>query len=200
MVNMQRSLILAILTLAVLTGCNKSSAPSGSAKSGDPVQQALQQDAGTGAADCGRLQSQAPDQLKKASDCVMQAAQGKKPFYVAYDMPGMTVGVAGNAEGKLFYLSAQQATQEGSAPDVKTGPCEAELRVAQSGRVTCFAPGSMGPTGGGNPHAGGGIPPGMANPHTGEMAMPAAGTPNPHQGAGAMGASHGDYAKNPPKQ
>jgi hypothetical protein len=39
------------------------------------------------------------------------------------------------------------------------------LRVASSGRVTCFAPGNMGSMGGG--HAGTSATPGMANPHGG---------------------------------
>jgi hypothetical protein len=90
----------------------------------------------------------------------MGAAQDKHPFYVAYDMPGMTVGVAGDAEGKLFTVQAQ-----GSA-NVSSGACPSQLRLAPSGRVTCFAPGDMGSMGGGvhmnaptgmmNPHAGGG--------------------------------------------
>lgn len=194
---MHRSLVVVLVVLAVLSGCKKSSSASGSAKSGDAVQQQLQQDAGGGASDCGRLSSQAPDQLKKASDCAMQAAQSKKPFYVAYDMPGMTVGVAGNSEGKLFYVSSQQPGPTGATPEIKNGPCEAELRIAGSGRVTCFAPGSMGPMGG-SPHAGA-MPPGMESPHAGGMTMPPPGTPNPHQG-GAMGSSHGSTAPNPPKQ
>ncbi len=196
---MQRSLIVAVMGLAVLTACTKKSSPSESTKSGDAVQQQLQQSAGNGATDCGRLQSQAPDQLKKASDCALQAAQGKKPFYVAYDMPGMTVGVAGNSEGKFFYVSAQGG-ENGAAPDVKSGPCEADLRIAQSGRVTCFAPGSMGPAGGVNPHSGGGMSTGTQNPHEGGMMMPP-GTPNPHEGGGTgMGASHGNKAAKPPTQ
>ena len=84
----------------------------------------------------------------------MQASKAKKPFYVAYDMPGMAVGVAGNAEGKLF-----TARSEGGA--VSTGDCPSELRLAASGRVTCFAPGDMGSMGAGHTA----IPPGMPNPH-----------------------------------
>jgi len=84
----------------------------------------------------------------------MQASQGKKPFYVAYDMPGMVIGVAGNAEGKLF-----TARSEGSG--VSGGDCPSALRLAASGRVTCFAPGDMGSMGAGHSA----IPPGMPNPH-----------------------------------
>jgi len=101
-------------------------------------------------------------QSKAASDCAMQASQSKHPFYVAYDMPGMTVGVAGNADGKLFTVQAQG---EGPSATVTAGDCPSQLRVASSGRVTCFAPGDMGGLSG---HTA--IPPGMPNPH----AMPKA--------------------------
>ena len=69
-------------------------------------------------------------------------------------MPGMAVGVAGNAEGKLF-----TARSEGGA--VSSGDCPSEIRLAASGRVTCFAPGDMGSMGAGHTA----IPPGMPNPH-----------------------------------
>jgi hypothetical protein len=196
---MQKSLFLIVLSLAVLVGCSKST--SSGAKSNDPVEQKLAQQAGSGATDCGRITTQAPDQLKKAGDCAVQASQAKHAFYVAYDMPGMTVGVAGNSDGKLFYASSQQAQPgQTGAPDIQSGPCEAELRVAQSGRVTCFAPGSFM---GGTSHAGGGMQPGVANPHGGgmPMSMPSAGTPNPHAGGAAgMGTSHGSSTAQPPTQ
>ena len=59
---------------------------------------------GASATDCGRLNVQAtPEQSKAVADCAMQASQSKHPFYVAYDMPGMTVGVAGNAERQAVH-------------------------------------------------------------------------------------------------
>jgi len=99
----------------------------------------------------------AETQSKAASDCALQASGAKHPFYVAYDMPGMSVGVAGNADGKLFSVQAQG---EGPAATVTAGDCPSQLRIASSGRVTCFAPGDMGSMGG---HTA--IPPGMPNPH-----------------------------------
>jgi hypothetical protein len=96
-------------------------------------------------------------QSKNASSCAIESSQGKRPFYVTYDMPGMTVGVAGNAEGKLFTVQAQGSP----SPSVTSGPCPSELRVASSGRVTCYAPGDMGSLGAGHTA----IPPGMPNPH-----------------------------------
>ncbi len=90
----------------------------------------------------------------------MDAAKAKHPFYVAYEMPGMTVGVAGNAEGNLFTVQAQGST------DVSSGACPSQLRVAPSGRVTCFAPGDMGSMGAGV-HNSMSVPSGMMNPHTG---------------------------------
>ena len=89
----------------------------------------------------------------------MDAAKGKHAFYVAYDMPGMTVGVAGNTDGNLFTVQAQGS-------DVSSGACPSQLRVAPSGRVTCFAPGDMGSMGAGV-HNNTSAPSGMTNPHTG---------------------------------
>jgi len=173
--------ILIVLTVAALglSGCKKSTTPSGSAaKSGDAVQQKLQEFAGRGATDCGRLQSQTPEPLKPASDCALQAAQNKHPFYVAYDMPGLTTGVSGDAAGNLFFVHAEQPQnpQSGGKAAIQSGPCPSELRVALSGRVTCFAPGTMGP----GTHGAMPMPPaGVENPHGG-MGLPPSGTPNPH--------------------
>jgi hypothetical protein len=150
-----------LLTLLIgLAACNKASTPnaassSASSKPPDAVQLRLQEYAGNSAANCGRLDVHAPDaQSKSVADCAMQASQAKRPFYVAYDMPGMVVGVAGNAEGKLF-----TAHSEGGA--VSSGACPSDLRLAASGRVTCYAPGDMGSMGAGHTA----IPPGMPNPH-----------------------------------
>lgn len=135
-----------------------------------PVQQKLQEYSGAGATNCGTLDARAAAaQLKSASDCSMQASQGKHPFYVSYEMPGMGVGVAGNGEGKLFTVQTQGATSA-----LTSGACPSALRVASSGRVTCFAPGDMGSMSGS--HTAGSMPPGAANPH-------AAGKTNPHAAA-----------------
>jgi len=159
-------LVVLMVALFFLTA-KKSASPvalssaASSAKSPDAVQQKLQEYSGAGATDCGRLNVQATaDQSKTAGDCAMQASQSKHPFYVAYDMPGMAVGVAGNADGKLFTVQSQ-----GSGPSaaLTSGDCPSQLRIASSGRVTCFAPGDMGSMGAG--HTAGTIPPGMANPH-----------------------------------
>lgn len=158
-----------LLSLAVLVACNKSSGPSTSPNTSSPtksdaVEQKLQEYAGGSAGDCGRLDQHATaDQSKGASDCAVQASQGKKPFYVAYDMPGMSVGVAGNAEGKLFTVQSQ-----GGA--ITSGACPSQLRVASSGRITCFAPGDMGSMSGS--HAAGTVQPGMANPHESGSKVP----------------------------
>lgn len=144
----------------------------------DVFQQKLREVAGSGATDCGRLQSAAADPAKSA-ECALAAAQSKRAFTVAYDLPGLTVGVAGNAEGKLFSLSrgGEPGSAQPSGADVKVVPCPAALRVALSGRVTCFPSGAMSiNSSGASPHAGG------ANPHGG-MPMPPPGTPNPHAGA-----------------
>jgi hypothetical protein len=169
---MKLPLILLVLSIAAVSACNKSAAPSAASESSTPsvskphdgVQQKLAEYAGSSASDCGRLDVRANEaQTKSASDCAMQASQGKKPFYVAYDMPGMSVGVAGNAEGKLFTVQSQGGSVTG-------GDCPSQLRVAASGRVTCFAPGDMGSMSGS--HAAGTMSPGAVNPDGG-------GTPPP---------------------
>ncbi|HYG99798.1 MAG TPA: hypothetical protein VD837_11755 [Terriglobales bacterium] len=177
---MQKTLVILMISLAAVVGCNKKP----STPTGDALQQKLQQLSGNDATDCGRLKSLEPEQMKKASDCAMQASGRKQPFYVAYELPGLTVAVAGNSEGKNFALNAQQPenAQAGAAPEIRTEACPSELRVAQSGRVTCFAPGSFGMnSAGGNPHGGMSMPPATGeNPHGGTMAMPRSGMPNPH--------------------
>jgi hypothetical protein len=156
--------VLTFIVCCSLLACNKSSSPAASSntapsKPPDAIQQKLQDFAGSPATDCGRLDVKATaDQSKAASDCAMQASQNRHPFYVAYDMPGMAIGVAGNSEGKLYTVQSQG---EGASGAVAAGDCPSQLRVAGSGRVTCYAPGDMGMVGGGHTA----IPPGMPNPH-----------------------------------
>ena len=140
------------------------------------MQQKLTEYSGAGATNCGRLDVRASaDQSKVASECAMQASQGKKAFYVAYDMPGMIVGVAGDSQGKLYTVQAQGP----NSPGVTSGPCPSQLRVASSGRVSCFAPGDLSSMSGS--HAGGAMSQGTANPHGDAMSNPHAGTSaNPH--------------------
>ncbi|MBI1741187.1 MAG: hypothetical protein HY233_01150 [Acidobacteriales bacterium] len=200
---MNKAIPVLMIAAVSLAGCSKS--PSSSASSanagaststGDPVEKKLQELAGSGATNCGRLKSQAEDQMNAAGKCAMQAAQAKRPFYVAYELPGMIVAVAGNSEGKLFTVQSQQSAnaQPGSAAGLASGACPAELRMAPSGRVTCFAPGTFGmgmdashggmamptmpPAMGTNPHKGLGTPPpGQANPHQPQGAKPPAKQP-----------------------
>ena len=158
--------LLLLILLSSLAACNKTSAPA--SNSSDPVQQKLLQYSGSSATDCGRLNVQATGvESKAASDCALQASQSKHAFYVAYDMPGMAVGVAGNSDGKLFTVQSQG---EGTSANVTGAECPAQLRVASSGRVTCFAPGDMGSMSGN--HAAGAVPPGTPNPHGGSMQNP----------------------------
>jgi hypothetical protein len=161
-----KSWLILLLTICCLsTACDKPSAPSDSpvtalpSKPPDAIQQKLQDFSGSSATNCGRLDVKAnADQSKAASDCAMQASQSKHPFYVAYDMPGMAVGVAGNADGKLYTVQSQG---EGPSAAVTGADCPSQLRVAGSGRVTCYAPGDMGMMGAGHSAA----PPGIPNPH-----------------------------------
>jgi hypothetical protein len=193
-----RTALIALAMAALLAGCSKSPAPGNAAtKSGDAVTQKLQQEAGGGATDCGRVKSQSADQVQPATDCAMKAAGNKQPFYVAYEMPGLTVGYAGNSQGKLFSIQSETAENAGAKADIRSVPCPGDLRVAQSGRVTCMLPGGMGMGGGANPH-GGMLPATGTNPHGGGITMPPLGTPNPHGGMGQP--SHPPAGKTPPKQ
>jgi hypothetical protein len=129
--------------------------------------------------------------VKSATDCAVQANQAKHPFYVAYEMPGgesgqITVAVAEAPDGKLYGVeynskgwSEGRGTQLSDDKRIMTSPCPAPLRVAQSGRVTCYPPPGL--AGQGNPHGGMTMPPhgGAMSPH-GNMPMPPPGTPNPH--------------------
>lgn len=178
---MPNALIALLIAAVCLGGCKKSSTPSPSAaKSGDAVQQKLQELAGAGAADCGRINSQAPDQLQPAANCAMQAAQSKHPFYVAYEMPGLTVAVAGDSAGTLHTVQSEPPVegQAGATAQLQSTPCTASLRIAQSGRVTCMTPNAPGAMGS-NPHGGMAMPSAEGeNPHGGMRPSP--GTPNPH--------------------
>ncbi|MBI3474178.1 MAG: hypothetical protein HY010_00460 [Acidobacteria bacterium] len=188
---------LLLIALLWLCGCSKSAPTSpatGSSASNmsnasapvsadEPVDKKLQELAGSGATNCGHLKSQTVPEMDAAGKCVMQGAQQKKPFYVAYELPGMIIAIAGNAQGKLFSVQSQPSAEGGLA----TVPCPAELRIAPSGRATCYSPGTfpMGmdanhggsmtkPPTGANPHKGLGIPaPGNANPHKTPPAAPA---------------------------
>lgn len=145
--------------LCFLAGCNKAVSPSSAAKPTGSVEDKLSQFAGGSATNCGHLSVGVSEtQSKAASDCALQASQSKHPFYVSYDMPGMSIGVAGNADGKLYTVQSQG---EGAAATVTGSDCPSELRVAASGRVTCYAPGAMGSMGAGHTA----VPPGMPNPH-----------------------------------
>jgi hypothetical protein len=186
---MQKSTLTLIAIATLFTGCTKSQPPSAgapaqssapmaaSAPANDAVQEKLKEIAGNTAVDCGRHEIQAQmDELKTASNCALDAAKSRKPFYVGYNMPGMTNAIAGNAGGKLFAVQLQGS---GTGAQMASGACPAELRVASSGRVTCFAPGAMSlgsqgadphagmalnPTAGASPHNGLGIPEPMAPP------------------------------------
>ncbi len=182
---MRQTIGVALLAAAFLVSCQKSSAPAAksSVRPDDPVQLKLKELAGSGATDCGRLDVRAPnEQLTSASNCATKSAQEKHPFYLGYDMPGMSTGIAGNAEGKLFAVQLQGA---GTGAQLASGPCPAELRLAKSGRATCFIPGTMGltPTSA-DPHSGISMnPAGGANPQGGMIPQPFAPPPKNNNAA-----------------
>lgn len=162
---MRIAIALLAITACLMAGCDhsKSSAPANitgtTSPSNDPVQIKLQELAGSGATNCGFLKSQVPAEMETVSRCAMDAAKSKAPFFVQYVLPGMNVAVAGNAQGKLYSVQTQEGT-----PGITSGDCPAELRVAPSGRVTCYAPGTfpMGVAGSGS-HPSMVVPPFMGN-------------------------------------
>ena len=178
---MRKLLMVALIAAVCLAGCTKTSSPKAPSRPDDAVQLKLKELAGSGASDCGRLDVRAADQaLTGASSCATKAAQDKHPFYVAYDMPGMSTGVAGNSQGKLFAVELQGA---GTGAQLASGPCPAEMRIAKSGRVTCFIPGTMGltPTGA-DPHSGISMNPnGQPSSQGGFLPQPFPGSGNPTQ-------------------
>jgi hypothetical protein len=171
---MNKLLFSALIAALFLAGCNKAktaSAGGGATVSGDPVQAKLQELAGGVAANCGVLASQADADLTSASKCAMDAATAKRAFYVEYQLPGMNVAVAGNSQGKLYSVQSQAG-----GAGLTSADCPAELRVAPSGRVTCYAPGTFpmgGDSHGGMPDMGmkgGALPAGHPDPHAAKPA------------------------------
>ncbi len=189
---MHKALPLFLIDAFCLTGCDKSksssaaaNAPAAAANSGDDlVQKKLQELAGANAKNCGFLKTQGTAELEAASKCAMDSAKANAPFYVEYQMPGMNVAVVGNAQGKLYSVQSQ----EGGAGLV-SGDCPSVLRVAPSGRVTCYAPGAFPMSAGAGSHANmaPAIPPMMGT--TGG---------SPHGAAGAMPPGHPAVKPQPP--
>jgi hypothetical protein len=187
---MRYAIPLFLIAASLLTGCkSKSSTASANAPAAwatapadDPVQKKLQELAGSGAKNCGFLASQTGPEVGTASKCAMDAAKAKSAFYVEYEMPGMNVAVAGNAAGKLFAVQSQAG-----GAGLVSSDCPAELRVAPSGRVTCYAPGTFPMGAGAGSHTGMSTPSGMGM-----------GTGSPHTGPGAMPAGHPQVNPKPP--
>ncbi len=178
---MRKSLPLFLIAACFLIGCGKSksstasaNAPGAASSPDDAVQKKLQELAGSGAKNCGFFKAQVRPELDAASQCVVDAAKAKVPFYVEYQLPGMNVAVAGNAQGKLYSVQSQ----EGGA-GLASADCPAELRVAPSGRVTCYAPGTFPMGAGAGSHTNMPIPP-----------MMKMGTGSPRGAAGALPPGH----------
>jgi hypothetical protein len=158
----------------------------------DTVTAALRSLAGSDAKDCGTVSGQSGD-LEAASGCAMHSNRANSPFFVRYDLPvpgtKMAIATARASDGKLYTVQYSDATYKQAVAgstlsrDKKmlTMPCTAELRVASSGRVTCFPPQQNAGNIAASPHGGGMAMPSGANPHGSSPhgTMPAAGT-NPH--------------------
>lgn len=178
---MRKALPLFLIAACFLTGCTKSksstasaNAPGAASSPNDPVQKKLQELAGGGATNCGFFKSQVRPELDAASKCVVDASKAKTPFYVEYELPGMNVALAGNAQGKLYSVQSQAG-----GAGLVSGDCPAELRVAPSGRVTCYAPGAFPMGAGASSHSNMPIPP-----------MMKMGTGSPHRAAGSPPPGH----------
>ncbi len=183
---MQKALIGIVIVALSLANCDKSSTPPVSSATPPATQYS---------ASCRNspeterpivvVSSRRPrNQMEAAGACAMGAAKKKQAFYVAYELPGLIVALAGDSAGKLFSVQQEQPgkTPSGTAAELVATPCPSELRIAQSGRVTCIAPGSMGGSsmGGATAHGGKSMSPGASpSPHGGMNMSPGA-APNPH--------------------
>jgi hypothetical protein len=164
------------------------STPASQASPNDEMTAQLKKVAGPDAKDCGTVAAKSGD-LQSASDCALQSNDAKKPFWVRYELPlpgaQMHIATARASDGKLYtmqyssagYKQAPEGATISSDKKLLTMPCpDAPLRVAGSGRVTCFAPQQNAGNINASPHGGGMAMPG-ANPHG---AMPPASGTNPH--------------------
>ena len=152
----------------------------------------LRKIAGSDAKDCGTVPGGSAD-VQPASDCAMQSNGANKPFYVRYELPlpgtKMAIATVRNADGKLYTVQYsadgyKQAAAGATLSDDKkmmTMGCTDPLRIASSGRVTCFPPQQNAGSISASPHGGGmAMPPASgANPHG---SMPPATGRNPHGG------------------
>jgi len=144
----------------------------------DEMTAALKKLAGAEAKDCGTVPGKGGD-VGSASACAMDTNDQKKSFWVRYElpMPGsqMAIATARATDGKLYtmqysadgYKQASAGATLSADKKLLTVTCpEAPLRVASSGRVTCFTPQQVGGNVSASPHGGGmAMPPGAANPH-----------------------------------
>src|ERR1700685_377206 len=138
-----------VIAFCLLTGCGKSKSPARpeatetpalasnantatSSSDEDPVHKRLIELSGAGSVNCGDFKSSAPDELRAGSKCAEDSFRSNGPFFIEYEMPGLTVGVAGNTQSKFY---CWQARCNGAG--LTGGECPAKLRVASSGRVTC---------------------------------------------------------------
>ena len=132
-----RKVLTFVIVALLLVSCDKPpSPPAPSAVSGDAVQRKLQELAGSGATDCGRI-SQAQDKIQAAGACVMDAAKKKQAFYVIYELPGLMVALGGDATGKLY--SVQQAQPAGASPGgaAELDGCAMSFPVAHCTERSC---------------------------------------------------------------
>src|SRR4051812_5822089 len=157
----------------------------------DAMTAQLKKVAGPDAKDCGTVPANSGD-LQSASGCALQSNDAKRPFWVRYELPlpgaQMHIATTLAADGKLYtmqyssdgYKQAPEGATISSDKKLLTIPCpDAPLRVAGSGRITCFAPQQNAGNINASPHGGGMAMPGTmgANPHG---TMPPANGANPH--------------------
>ncbi len=118
-------------------------------KYGDGMERKLKSISGSSAVECGRVTVDETPQ--KASLCVMDASNSRKPFRVRYDIRGIDTPLAGGLaqgkDGKIYAVSFMGSSYGdgrtslfSQQTSVIACPTQATLRLTTSGRVTCFPP------------------------------------------------------------
>lgn len=117
----------------------------------------LRKEGGIASKNCGHVR--ANGKAEAASQCVLQRFRNHQAFLVRYGLLGVdsevALGLAGNSEGVTAFVFDSFGTSRDGAPEnavflsedhVVAVPCPTplNLRVSNTGKITCFEPGNEG--------------------------------------------------------